>query len=87
MSDLDRLRVEIDKCDDIIARAYEKRLQLVDEVAAFKKINNIQILNSGREAEVLKRVCADSVKYKDDIERLYLYIMNYSRIKQDILIK
>lgn len=87
MSELDRLRQEIDQCDDIIAEAYIKRLDLVKKVGEYKKANNVAVLNSGREQEILQRLSSKSVEYGEDIQDLYKFIMEYSRGKQKNIIK
>lgn len=86
MNELDRLRQEIDQCDDIITEAYIKRLDLVKQVGEYKKANNVAVLNSSREQEILQRLGAKSAEYSQDIVDLYEFIMQYSRDKQKKII-
>ena len=86
MSKLDDIRCEIDACDRLICDAYVRRLKLVEQVADYKKNNNVQILNTSREAEVIENVLAFSGEYKDDVKSLFEFIMNSSKDKQSDII-
>ena len=79
MNELERLREEIDKCDDVISSAYTARLALTRQVAQYKKHNNIEILNSNRESSILKRLTDNNDKYKEEVRNLYKFIMECSR--------
>lgn len=87
MDELDRLRIEIDKCDDIISSVYINRIALVEEVAQYKSDNNINILNSNRELSILNRVSNNNDKYKEEVKSLYEFIMKCSRNIQHNSIK
>lgn len=87
MSELEELRNEIDKLDEIIARAYIKRLELVEKVGEYKKENNIVVFQQKREDEVLDKVSNISEKYKNDLKSLYKFILEYSKSKQNVIIK
>lgn len=82
MNELDNLRKEIDKCDDIIVEAYIKRLNLVEQVGEFKKKSNVNVLQTDREKQVLDRLCNKCEAKKDDIYALYTFIMDYSKKMQ-----
>jgi monofunctional chorismate mutase len=56
MSNLDIFRKEIDDIDDQILDLLIKRMSVSIKVGKFKKENNITILNSNRENEVLERL-------------------------------
>ena len=56
MSNLDIFREEIDDIDDQILDLLIKRMSISIKVGKFKKENNITILNSNRENEVLERL-------------------------------
>mgnify|MGYP006127582127 CR=1 FL=1 len=56
MSKLDIFREEIDDIDDQILDLLIKRMSISIKVGKFKKENNITILNSNRENEVLERL-------------------------------
>ena len=48
--DLELIRKEIDKADSQLAEVLEKRLQLVMQVAAYKKSKGMPIKDKNREA-------------------------------------
>lgn len=55
MEDLDYIREEIDKIDEELVKMFEKRMELVLKVAEYKKGNNIPILNSEREKQIIDK--------------------------------
>lgn len=55
MSNLIKLREEVNKIDDEIVRLIARRLMIVRDIAALKLRENIRLLNEVREAEVLDR--------------------------------
>ena len=56
---LDEIREQIDKTDDAIIRLFKERMELAASVAAYKKENNMPILNSKRERDIISRVIKD----------------------------
>lgn len=58
------LREKIDQIDSEIIRLFEERMNVVNDVADFKKANNIPILDSKRETEKLQDV-SEKVKNKE----------------------
>ena len=56
--DLQSLREKIDHIDNDIIRLFEKRMNVVTEISAFKKANNIPVLDSNREGAKLQAVSA-----------------------------
>lgn len=55
MMDLDRLREEIDRIDKEIVELFEERMETVAKVSDYKAENNIPVLNSLRENEVIEK--------------------------------
>ncbi len=55
MTYLDDLRKEIDKVDKELVDLFEKRMEIVTEVAKYKIENKVSVLNSSREGEVIKK--------------------------------
>jgi len=53
MTELEDLRMQIDRIDDEIAMSVSKRLDLVKRVAAYKGSRGIPILDVGREESVI----------------------------------
>ena len=56
MKNLDDIRVEINAVDDELLSLIIKRLNLSKEVAAYKKANNIPILDRARELWILYHI-------------------------------
>lgn len=55
MDELKKLRDNIDEIDKNLVKLFEKRMKTVLKVGRYKKENNIPILNSNRESEVIKK--------------------------------
>lgn len=55
MSKLIDARYKIDNIDNEIIRLFEERMNIVKEVIEYKIANNIPILDTNREIEMLKR--------------------------------
>ena len=53
--DLDKLRDRIDEIDKQIVELFESRMETVSEVSEYKIENNIPVLNSLRETEVIEK--------------------------------
>ena len=73
--DLNELRAQISACDAAIAEAFQRRLELVDAVARYKKEHRMPIYAPDREAEILSR-------YSGDTQALFAEIMRISRGRQ-----
>lgn len=71
MEDLEYCRIEIDKIDMELVLLFEKRMEIVKKVAEYKKINNLPILNTKREKEVILKNLA------------FLKNNNYTKITQE----
>ena len=56
VKDLDVIRQEIDQVDQELVVLLEKRMTLVNQVAAYKKATGKAILDTSREDAVLKKV-------------------------------
>lgn len=56
--DLEQLRQEIDKADSQLAEVLEQRLQLVMQVAAYKKSKGLPVKDKNREAKVIAKVAS-----------------------------
>lgn len=82
MNDLEKARIEINRIDKEIAKLFEQRMKVVEAVIDYKIKNGMEILDSNREKEVIKRnksLIADK-KY----ERYYLeFIINMMKISKD----
>ena len=70
MSRLDDARKIINEEDEIIAKAFEKRMKAVSDIAKYKKENSLPIFDIDREAEILK----NNKKYISDPQIRNFYV-------------
>ncbi|MBQ2720688.1 MAG: chorismate mutase, partial [Clostridia bacterium] len=83
--DLSKIRKKIDEIDSKLLPLFLERMNLSAEVAAYKKANNLPVLNKGREREILDRVMKESGEMDQFSHRLYTTIFELSRAYQDSL--
>lgn len=57
MDELAEIREQIDRIDARIARLFEERMEACGRIGRIKKEKGLQVLDEGREAEVLKSRC------------------------------
>ncbi len=79
--DLVEIRQRIDNIDDKLVKLLEERLEIVSDVAKYKKSNNKKIFDPKRENEVIKKNI-DKVKISDHthyIEKILVDLMNVSK--------
>ncbi|MCL2680648.1 MAG: chorismate mutase [Coriobacteriia bacterium] len=80
---LDDIRGSIDQLDDQIRELFLARLQLVQDIADFKRQNDLQILQAQREREILARLTADlTFEQAAQVTALYCEIFDISRTAQ-----
>ena len=81
--DLKSIRGQLDGIDDRLIALFRERMNLVREVAAYKKEKGMPILDSGREREIMNRV---SLEAGEDLEHyakfLYQTLFSVSRAYQ-----
>ncbi|NLK44987.1 MAG: prephenate dehydratase [Tissierellia bacterium] len=85
MSYLEDVREEIDKVDKVLTQQFEKRMELVTEVFKYKIKNNIKILNSTREGEIIRKN-TDLLKNKDlepYLKEFFIKILDLSKSFQN----
>lgn len=84
--DLKELRDQIDRIDGEIQQLFEERMDVVKEVAAYKKEHNLPILHSNREDEILEKIAARSrTEYRESDRVLFTNIMDISKCSQNRL--
>lgn len=85
---LDKLRKDIDRIDKELVRLFEERMDTAKKVGEYKKENNIDILNSKREAEVLKNRVGllENKDYEKYTEDFFENIMMLSRNLQSTIV-
>ncbi|GAA0180766.1 prephenate dehydratase [Clostridium sediminicola] len=81
MSDLIEYRNEIDEIDKEIVKLFEKRMEVVINVAKYKLNNEIPILNSGRENIVIEKnkEYLNNNDLNDSLEEFFKNLMMVSR--------
>ena len=81
MDELEQLRDEIDQIDREMTRLFEKRMEIVDKVAQYKKKNNIPILNTSREEEVLEKniTYLQDKTLRDPLREFFISLMKISK--------
>lgn len=82
---LEKLRQEINQINDDLVVLLEKRMNLVNQVAAYKQETGKAVLDTKREEVILGRV-ADHVEnpiYKDTILATFKDILKNSRAYQE----
>ncbi len=80
MSTVVQLRSVIDDIDKNIVR-FEKRMEAAEKIARYKLENNLEILNTSREEEVLSLAVRElyNKDYKDELEEFIKKLMEMSR--------
>ncbi|MEA5004674.1 MAG: prephenate dehydratase domain-containing protein [Christensenella sp.] len=84
MTELEKLREQIDKVDRTIIDAFIERLHIAQGVADYKITHDLPVLDRSREQEVLKkrRAMAEDPSLDADIDRLFELLMKISREHQ-----
>ena len=88
MNELENLREKIDTIDKEMIALFEKRMDVVADIAAYKIKNNLPVLNQNREDIVVSKV-KSTVKnkdYSDSAADLIKDIMEISKKFQQKLI-
>ena len=87
MKDITEIRSEIDKIDDQLSSLFVQRLNLVKDVAEFKKNNSKAVNDTSREDKILYRLAKDKPEeYKYYLKELYQTIFATSKSYQGKLV-
>ena len=78
---LEKQRAEIDAIDREIVALFERRMQVVVDVACIKKENGIAILDASREKEVIAKVQSylKDAALKEELAEAYETLMKVSK--------
>lgn len=78
---LNIIRQEIDQLDQELVALLEKRMQLVNQVAAYKKATGKPILDTSREEAVLQKVASrvENKAFEETVVNTFADIMKNSR--------
>lgn len=84
MDDLTRYRSEIDEIDAQMILLFERRMDIVRQVALYKKTRGMPVFQAGREQEVLDKAAARLANkdYADEAKRFMNVVMAISRAAQ-----
>ena len=83
MDQITLLRKEIDKIDNNIIKLLNERIMISKNIGKIKKYNNINIICSNRENEIINRLANNSyILPKNDILLIYNNIFNISKTYQ-----
>ncbi len=81
--DLSKIRVDIDNIDNQLIQLFGDRMALAEQVAAYKKENNMPVLDNGRERAIVSRLTEgmddENANY---VSVLYSTIFEISRARQ-----
>ena len=81
---LGKLREEIDEIDNALVDLFGRRQETVLKIGKYKKDNNIPVVASNREQEVIDRLKTRvDDKFKGDIDDLYKTIFDLSKRLQN----
>lgn len=86
---LDDIRNDIDLVDSQLIELLEKRMDLVSQVATYKKLTGVRVLDNTREIAILEKV-ANHVKkpiFKTAIVNTFRDILKNSRTYQEQTLK
>lgn len=82
--DLDMIRSQINQLDEELVALLEKRMELVDQVVAYKRATGKPVLDTSREKSVLERVgkLVQKDDYRSAIQATFSDMMAQSRAYQ-----
>lgn len=86
-SEIEKLRQELDKIDNLIISQLNKRFKTTHQIGKIKKKYDLEIQQSSRETDIINRIrdkCKNS-QFEDAIVRVYRYIMSISKDEQSKL--
>ena len=87
--DLKELRKEIDAVDQELVALFERRMEISEKFAAFKKEKGIPVRDEAREKEKIRQVqdMTHTAFCRQHIEELYNLLISLSRKRQEELVK
>jgi len=88
MEELELLRKQIDEIDEKLVELFESRMELATRIGAIKEEKGLEILNSRREEEVVKKniMLLKNSELSQELEIFFKSVMDSSkRIQQNRL--
>jgi len=81
--DIDEIRSRIDAVDEKLLEAFLERMQLAEEVAAYKQQNGLPLEDSAREQAILQKVRAGSGEYGQYAQEFFEALIKLSKDRQN----
>lgn len=85
--DITLARQQLDELDNVISAAFIKRLRVVDQIARYKKEQNLPVRDEKREEAIIKRLTATDTDCQKEVESLYRQIFEITRARQDAFLQ
>lgn len=76
---LNDFREKIDEIDEQILKLFIERMDTAEKIAKFKYENDLPVLNSSREDEILEKVKKNAGEYGIQAQELFKSLMKISR--------
>ena len=88
MNKLEQARLAINEADAVIAEYFEKRMRAAEDVAAYKKENNLPVFDGAREQQVIEKNLAliTNEKLKPYYKDMLVQLMRISKEYQNAII-
>ncbi len=81
--DLEKLRTQIDEIDAEMVELYKKRLDIADQIGAWKRENNLPVYDSERERRLLNKVGEQAGdRHENGVRAMFSLLMDQSRTQQ-----
>ena len=89
MNKLEKARLAINEADAQIAQLFEKRMQAVEDVVAYKMENGLPVFDGAREKEVIEKNLAkiSDEKLKPYYEDMLIQLMRISKEYQKTIME
>lgn len=75
--------MQLNKIDDDIKSLFIKRMEIIKEIAKYKKENNLPVLDAKREQEMIDRLSKDTGELKEHYLELLSTILKESKKFQE----
>ena len=87
MKDLNEARLRLNDIDDKMKSLFIERMNIVKEIALYKKQNNLPIFDAKREEEMKERLSKDTGELKEHYLGYLNAILKESKDYQETIIK
>ena len=79
MTELDEVRIQLSEIDKKIKPLLDERFNLSIKVGNIKKKQNLQILDTNRQEQIISDIISSDIINKQEVVELYEYILSISR--------